>query len=149
VELEAAPVFGKTESDRGSLDTPFWEGLQVGELRVQRCIRCDKWTWPPQWRCGVCGSWDLDWPAVAPEGRIFSWVRTWQAFRPEMREHVPFVTLVVELPGAGGCRLFGMLVGPEGALRIGAPVVGIIQNLEDGGAVMRWRLNETGAETRR
>lgn len=148
--MEAAdtPLFGEAGPDRGGLDTAFWQGLQRDELRVQRCAACGKWTWPPQWRCGICGSWELHWPAVVPEGRVFSWVRTWHAFRPELCDHVPFVTLLVELPGAGDCRLFGMLVGPGDGLRIGAPATGLIQHVEGGAAIMRWRLPEANEEVR-
>ena len=34
----------------------FWEGTQVGELRLQRCDSCGKNYFPPRPFCSACGS---------------------------------------------------------------------------------------------
>jgi uncharacterized OB-fold protein len=142
VEERILPELGEASAAASGIDLPFWEGLQRNELRMQRCLACGRWSWPPQWRCGPCGSWDFEWPVVAARGKVFSWTRTWHAFRPEMAGCVPFVTLLVELPDAGGRRLFGMLVGDDRNLRIGASVVGVSHRLSSG-TVLRWRIGDS------
>lgn len=76
-------------------------------------------------------------------GRVFSWIRTHQRFAASFSSVTPYVTLLVELPDAGNRRLFGVLVGPEEGLEVGAPVKGVIQKpseLTRGQPVLRWQL---------
>jgi len=143
MKLEEAPTVGHARPYPDGVDAPYWEGLNAGELRVQRCQSCSSWQWPPVWRCPDCGAWELAWQAVPATGSVFSWTRTWQAFAPALQSVVPFVTVLVELPHLGGRRLLGMLVDDEAGLNIGAPVVGIIQPpgaKNPGQAILRWRL---------
>lgn len=145
VSIDEVPTVGKIHPRRDGVDEPFWEGLKAGELRMQRCSKCKTWWWAPVWRCADCGSWDLEWEAIPMRGRVFSWVRTHQAFTPEMKSIVPYVNVLVELPDAGGRRLFGILVDSEEGLDIGAKVVGVIQKpsaLTNNLAVLRWRLQD-------
>lgn len=141
--IDQVPVIGRIGPRVDGVDTPFWDGLAEGTLRMQRCPGCGTWWWAPVWRCGACGSWELRWEPTPAEGRVFSWVRTHQAFVPEMKPIVPYVTLLVELPAAGCRRLCGILVGSETGLRIGAPVTGLMQQpseLTSGRPVLRWSL---------
>jgi uncharacterized OB-fold protein len=137
------------------LDLPFWEGLRAGELRLQRCGECDLWIWGPRLMCGRCQTFDPKWTAVEPVGRIFSWSRTWHPFIAELAGELPFVTVLVELPDAGGRRVLGLLAeNGEGDIAIGDAVAGIIQQPADAPwPVLRWRLtstfNQTERETRR
>jgi uncharacterized protein len=109
-------------------DDTFWRNLEDGQFTLPRCPSCHTWTWPAHFRCGHCGSWDFDWVAVQPEGRIFSYTRTRYAFDRvlERRDQVPYVTAVVELPEAGNVRVIGVLKGDETGLKIGAKVRGTI-----------------------
>jgi uncharacterized OB-fold protein len=110
-------------------DDPYWELLEAGEFRLPRCAGCQRWTWPAHWRCGECGSWDFQWAQLEPRGVVYSWTRTWYAFdrTKERAEDVPYVVLLVEVEGAGGARVMGVLEGDEHGLAIGAPVVGAIR----------------------
>jgi uncharacterized OB-fold protein len=142
VELDEIPVIGEIGPMADGLDTPFWEGLERGVLLLQRCEGCGRWIWGPQWLCPNCHRFDPAWVEVEPRGRIFAWTRTWQPFAPEFAKHLPYVTLLVELPAAGNRRLLGILVGDH-APRIGAEVEGVIQapsELTGGVPVMRWRM---------
>lgn len=106
------------------VDAPYWDGLGEGVLRVQRCARCDGWQWPADWRCPGCGSYELVWPEVEPRGRIYSWIRTHHPFVPGYADLLPYVTVLAELPAAGGARMMGLLRTGEQDPRIGDPVVG-------------------------
>jgi uncharacterized OB-fold protein len=68
----------------------------------------------------------FDWVEVQPEGTVFSWTRTWYPFVPARAEALPYVTLVVELPEAGGVRLLGLLDGDDEHLAIGRAVAGVV-----------------------
>jgi uncharacterized OB-fold protein len=109
-------------------DDEYWRALEDGEFKLPRCASCHAWTWPAHFRCGHCGSWEFEWTALEPKGRIFTWTRTQYAFDRvlERRDDVPYVTLVVELPQADGARVMGVLKGPEAGLKIGAAVRGTI-----------------------
>jgi uncharacterized protein len=141
----ALPAVGSIGPAADGIDDEFWAGLREGDLRIQRCAACQTWIWAPQWRCASCGGWELGWETVAQEGRIFSWTRCWHAFAPVLKDHLPYVAALVELPEAGNRRLLGMLVGPTDRLRIGADVRGVIQaasDLTNDQPVLRWRLVE-------
>lgn len=144
LDINSVPTTGSHIGPRrDGVDAEFWEGLAAGELRQQRCSQCKSWWWVPAWRCGDCGSWDLHWEVVPMRGRVFSWIRTHQRFSPVFNDVTPYVTLLVELPDAGDRRLFGILVGPEGGLDIGAPVTGVIQKpsaLTAQMPLLRWEL---------
>ena len=102
----------------GDLAAPFWDALLERRLVLQRCASCATWIWGPQFRCGTCGTWDPEWTEVEPSGRVYSWIRTWQKFTPEIAERVPYVTVLVELSEAGGARVLGLWSGD------GDPVIG-------------------------
>ena len=109
-------------------DDAYWRGLEDDEFKLPRCADCGAWTWPAHFRCGKCGSWDFNWVKLEPVGQVFTWTRSSYAFDrvKERAADVPYVTIVAEIPQAGGARVIGMLDGSEDGLRIGAAVRGII-----------------------
>jgi uncharacterized OB-fold protein len=128
----------------------FWDLLEEGKFCLCRCAGCGRWLWEVQYgamdiRCGECGSWDQEWPEVEPDGVIYSWHRTNQAFEgaEPFKGEIPYVTIETELLGRGGPRVLGMLVGSADGLRVGAKVRGEIEPPSDktwGYAAVRWRL---------
>jgi uncharacterized OB-fold protein len=109
-------------------DDAYWQALEDGRFRLPRCSGCQRWMWPANFRCGQCGSWELNWVELEPKGRIFSWTRSWYAF-DRVRERapdLPYVTILAELPEADGARVLGVMKGDEAGLKIGASVVGTI-----------------------
>ena len=114
------------------LDAPYWEGARAGELRVQRCASCATWRWGPEWVCHRCRSRRLDWVAVEPRGRVYSWERVWHPVHPALADAVPYVVVLVELPHAGGVRLLGNLSGdPRDEVVVGAPVEAVFEHHDD------------------
>jgi uncharacterized OB-fold protein len=132
----------------------FWEGLEDGHFRLCRCASCQRWLWHTQYggldiRCGVCGSWDVEWVDVEPEGKVYAWLRTNQPFEgaEEFWDLIPYVTIEAELFGPGGPRVIGLLRGPEDGLRVGATVRGEIEPPSEKTkwyAALRWRLAKEG-----
>jgi uncharacterized OB-fold protein len=109
-------------------DDQFWRGLEDGLFRLPKCAGCGVWTWPAHFRCGKCGCWDNEWIDLQAHGTIYSWTRTWYAFDrvSERAEDVPYVTILAEIPLAGGVRVLGVLEGDQAGLKIGARVRGVI-----------------------
>ncbi|MBN8988943.1 MAG: OB-fold domain-containing protein [Rhizobiales bacterium] len=107
------------------LSAPYWAGLQQNRLLVQRCAQCGSWQFGPEWLCHGCHSFEVQWTAVEPRGRIFSWERVWSPSHKALRDHGPYLAVLVELPDAGNVRMVGNLLGdPLQAVTIGAFVEG-------------------------
>lgn len=127
------------------VDFPYWDGLGAGELRIQRCSKCEHWCWPADWRCPACGSYEFRWDRVEPTGRVYSWIRTHLPFVPGFADLVPYVNVLVELPQAGNARIMGRLTGDEDGIRIGAPLTGTFEPGSDRTAnlpVLVWSLGD-------
>jgi uncharacterized protein len=72
----------------------FWDGTQVGELRLQRCDGCRHVYFPPRPFCPRCGSRQVSVVKSTGKGRLFSYVihhRPAPGFTP------PYAIAVVEL----------------------------------------------------
>lgn len=130
-------------------DGPFWDALESGKFELPRCGGCARWMWPAHFRCGHCGSWEIRWEGVDPRGTIYTWTRNHAVsdVLKERRADVPYVTILVELPQAGGARVAGVLQGDDRQLRIGATVRGVIRPPEPrakGYATMVWEIVTAG-----
>ena len=106
-------------------DGRYWLALGEGRLELPRCVTCQHWHWPAPFRCPDCGSAELAWHEVVPSGRIFTWARAQHPFAGTEGLGLPYTSVLVELPDAGGIRLLGLLDG-DTEPRIGAPVTGAV-----------------------
>jgi uncharacterized OB-fold protein len=82
---------------------------------------------------------------VDPVGTLYAWTRTWQPFTAEASGHLPYVVVLVELPGADGRRILGVLDGADGVTpKIGSPLRGEIEQPpdEEHWPLIRWHLTE-------
>ena len=131
-------------SEPDGVSAPYWNGLRAGVLRVQRCAHCGAWQFGPEWICHACLRFDPAWVEIAPAGRIYSWERVWHPVHPALKEHGPYLAVLVELPQAGNVRLVGNLLGdPMQEVRIGAAVEGVFENHPDAAppySLLQWRL---------
>lgn len=97
----------------------FWEGLEAGELRVQRCGDCGALRHPPGPACPRCGALKPEYAVAAGTGRIHSYVVHHHPPLPGRKS--PVVVALVDLDE--GVRMVGELRGvrPD-EVRIGAEV---------------------------
>lgn len=97
----------------------FWEGVEAGELRIQRCAGCEALRHPPAPMCPDCHSLDFDHVVASGRGEIYSYA---VAHHPPIPPFdYPNAIVLVELEE--GTRLVSNLVGVDpDALRIGEPV---------------------------
>ena len=129
------------EPDR--LSAPYWSGLRQNRLLVQRCRHCRNWQFGPEWLCHRCHEFDPEWTEIEPRGLIFSWERVWHPSHPALREHGPYLAVLVELPLAGCVRVVGNLVGdPMQTVAIGDPVEGVFEHHIEANppySLLQWR----------
>jgi uncharacterized OB-fold protein len=124
-------------AERSGLDAPYWDAVTDGRLVVQRCTECRAWQWGPEWICGQCHSFAVGWEEVpatagAYEGVVYSWERVWHPTEAALRDAVPYVVVLVEVPSAGGVRMVGNLVGEQLAeVAIGDRVQAVFEHHDD------------------
>ncbi|MBA4181158.1 MAG: DNA-binding protein, partial [Anaerolinea sp.] len=125
------------------LAAEYWEATRRHELLVQRCNACKTWQWGPEFICNACHSDDLSYETVSGKGVIYSWERSWYPVHPALREGVPYIVVLVELPDAGNVRMVGNLLGdPHQEVAIGAPVEAVFED-HDGAepfTLVHWRV---------
>ncbi|GAA1267534.1 OB-fold domain-containing protein [Pseudonocardia aurantiaca] len=85
----------------------FWDGLPVGELRIQRCGSCAALAHPPRPRCAACGSFDLGHVVASGRGRVYSHVTFHKPLAPPFTE--PYSVAVIGLDE--GTRLISQVIG--------------------------------------
>lgn len=96
----AAPV--------ADLDSAFhWEGLRSHEIRLQCCVGCGKFRFPPMPTCPYCACPDFEVRQIAGGGTLYSWIVVHRAFSPEFSSQVPYTLVTVTLDE--GCRIVGRL----------------------------------------
>jgi uncharacterized protein len=126
------------------LSAPYWAALRQNRLLVQRCARCHIWQFGPEWLCHCCHAFDPEWTEVAPKGCIFSWERVWHPSHTVLKQHGPYLVVLVELLHAGGVRMVGNLLGdPMQVVTIGAEVEGTFEHHRDSVppySLLQWRL---------
>jgi uncharacterized protein len=73
----------------------FWNWCRAGELRIQRCDRCQHLSWPPTQVCESCEHDRLTWQQLSGTGRLISWCTFERSYYRELP--IPWDTIVVEL----------------------------------------------------
>ncbi|GAA0921073.1 bifunctional MaoC family dehydratase N-terminal/OB-fold nucleic acid binding domain-containing protein [Nonomuraea longicatena] len=97
----------------------FWDGVEHGELRIQRCEDCGELRHPPGPLCPSCRSTRRGYTVASGEGTVLSYVV--HHHPPVPGRAAPFAVAVVELPE--GVRIVGNVVDcPVDAVEIGLPV---------------------------
>ena len=97
----------------------FWEGVNRGELLIQRCTSCGRLRHPPRPMCPNCQSLEWDTVAASGKGEVFSFIIPHYPQVP-MFEY-PYVVAVIALEE--GTRLISNVVDIDpGDVTIGMPV---------------------------
>jgi len=100
---------------------PYWDGLNEGRLRLQRCTDCGKLRHYPRPVCDACFSMNVAWVDASGRGSVHSWTVTHHAFHPGFKPDLPYALVTVDLDE--GVRMQAQLRGLDPSeLRIGLPV---------------------------
>jgi hypothetical protein len=123
---------------------PFWQAAAEHRLVVQRCTGCGRTRLPPAPICPACRSDAAEWKQLSGRGEVYTYTIVHRPIAPGQR--LPFVIAVIALEDAGGVRMISNLVGADpGAVRIGAPVELVWEDMSEELAVPRFRLASPGA----
>lgn len=90
-------AYGKPLPVRNRLNGPFWEGTLRGELRIQRCTRCDERWFPPATHCPKCLSREVEWVTASGRGRVWSWIVMHQRYFQAFEHELPYNVAMIEL----------------------------------------------------
>ena len=106
----------------------WWQGIDRGELLIQRCSGCGELRHPPRPMCGKCQSTEWTSIAAAGPGSVYSFV---VMHHPKFPGYdYPIVCALIEL--AEGTRILSNVVGCEpGAVHIGMRVELRIEKVDD------------------
>ncbi len=119
----------------------FWEGVDAGELRIQRCAACATLRHPPAPACPHCQS--LDWEAVTASGRGSVYSFTVMHYPEIPPFDYPNIVALVELEE--GTRLVSNLTGVNrNEVTVGMPVEVEFAEVEPGFQLHRFRPREAG-----
>lgn len=122
------------------INAEFWQTLQDGVLRFQRCTGCSTLRHLPRYQCATCGSTAYEWAPVSGRGILYSWTVTHQVFHPAF--DVPFVAAVIELDE--GVRFVSQLIDADPAeLQLDAPVRAAFKRITDDFQTPVFRLEKT------
>jgi hypothetical protein len=120
-----------------------YDALKRGELILQRCEACHCARMPAMPVCTRCGSDRAAWIGASGQGRVHSWVRYHRPYLPEFESMVPYAVLAVQLDE--GPVMFGRLVTPVAAPRIGQSVKGVVERWSDGFCGLAFELTQETA----
>lgn len=125
----------------GGPEQTFWDGLRVGEVRVQRCA-CGHHRFPASRYCAVCHSADFKWTVVEPEGVVESFC----AFHKQYFPGLPVPYAVVQVRLRCGVRMFSNLLHvPIDRIGIGMQVTAVFETVADGATLLKFRPEEHAA----
>jgi len=114
------------------LDAPFWEGTKRHKLLTQRCQACSSFQFGPEWICHKCRSGEIAWVECSGRGKVYAFERVWHPVHKALKDSVPYLIVLVELPDAGNVRMVGNLLGdPRQDVKIGDAVSAVWEDHAD------------------
>ncbi len=99
----------------------YWEGVNLGEFRYQRCGACGKAQFYARSACVQCHATQLQWHKAGGGGRIASFSVIHRAPLPAFAGDVPYVLALVDLD-EGFRFMCNVLRCDPAQVRIGMPV---------------------------
>lgn len=119
---------------------PYWDGLNAGELRIQRCRSCEKAVFYPRALCPHCGSRDLGWITCSGRGTLHAFTIAHRGTPAAFKGSTPYVVAMVDLEE--GARVMTNLIdvdpAPE-AVKIGMAVEVVFEKASDAITLAKFR----------
>lgn len=135
--VPAAAANGDAPAAPKPLDSAFWwEGVEAGELRIQRCTGCGTLRHPPRPMCPHCHSLDKDYVVASGRGTVYSYVV--HHHPPVPGFEMPFAVAIVELEE--GTRVVGNVIDiPTDDVHVGLEVEVAFVPSAKGRVLPQWR----------
>ncbi|PLX36743.1 MAG: acyl dehydratase [Hyphomicrobiales bacterium] len=122
------------------LTEPFWKGAHEGRLMMQKCSKCGTVNFHPKPWCIECGSRDIPWTEMRPEGTVYSYTisRAVAMNYPGWKEELPVIMCLVDIDG--GARMYAQVTGiePE-AMQVGLRVTAYFDPISDDYSIPKFR----------
>ena len=120
---------------------PFWRATAEHRLVLPRCTACGTFRFPPSPFCFACRAQDVEWVEHEGNGTVYSFTVIRHAVIPDVKDALPFIAAVVELPDTNGCRVIGNIVDIDPSdVRIGMDVSLDWYDVREGTAIPIFRL---------
>lgn len=114
------------------LTRPFWTAAKEGRLVMQKCTHCDTVNFHPKPWCIECGSRDLQWTDIEPEGSVYSFTisRTVAMNFQGWQDELPVLFCLIDLDE--GARMYAQVThcNPDD-IHIGMRVRAYFQRISD------------------
>ena len=88
----------------------FWDGAKMHELRIQRCMSCQRFRHPPRRSCPNCHSEATEWVTMSGRGKVYSSIEVYQPVLRMWQSDVPYNIVEIELEDAPGIIITGNVV---------------------------------------
>jgi uncharacterized OB-fold protein len=137
VSAVAAVPTGLPRPHRTPTSAPFWDGLDAGEVRLQRCGRCATWVHYPRNRCPACLADALEWHVVSGRGTVHTFT---VARQPTHRLFAgPDFELLAVVELEEGVHVTTTLRGVAADdVRVGMAVVPVFERGDDGVTLLQY-----------
>ena len=100
---------------------PYWDALNQGHLKVQKCGSCGQLRHYPRPVCDKCHSVDVEWVTLSGRGKVHTWTITHHAFHPGFKQELPYILVTADLDE--GVRMQAKLDAPANTtLEVGLAV---------------------------
>jgi uncharacterized OB-fold protein len=77
---------------------PYFEGAQMGVLRIQYCLACERFIFFPRAVCPGCLSGErIEWRDASGKGNVYSYCIVYRPHHPSFYEEVPIIFAAIEL----------------------------------------------------
>ncbi|MGE0387145.1 MAG: Zn-ribbon domain-containing OB-fold protein [Gammaproteobacteria bacterium] len=109
----------------------YWEHTARGVVALQRCAACRRYQFPALETCRHCGG-TLAWEPVSGRGRVHAYIVQQHPVAPGYDDLRPYAIALVEPEESPDLHVPGRVLGPPGAVRVGAAVQAEIIDLPGG-----------------
>lgn len=109
--------FGELFPEINQLNAPFWDGLTLGEVRLQKCGQCGVHQYPAETFCYECGAQQMSWVTVAGEGTVYSFIVVHQQYHKAFKAFLPYTVAIVQMDE--GPRMLSAMFGLKKPVAIG------------------------------
>jgi uncharacterized OB-fold protein len=124
------------------IDEPYWEGTRSNELRLQNCLDCGQWWFPPAEQCPNCLSQNYAWKPTSGLGTIWGRVFMHQLYYKEFADEIPYNIVWVALDE--GPMMTANIVGsPNSEIEVDRRVEVCFDKVSDEITIPRFRLLDT------
>ncbi len=84
-------------SDIDAENMEYFRHCANHEFRLQKCTQCNLLRYPPTTACPWCQAPGVEWTRVEGKGEVHSYGEVHHPIQPGLKDHVPYLFLLVEL----------------------------------------------------